>query len=218
MRILHCYCLNYNIGDYALGMGVKNLFRQNFDVDFFGETNLQGRVFDEYYINEVVNKRYDLLVIGGGGIIHGVHWPNGWFWLIDRNLIRTIKIPFVIFSAGNNYFISEGNIPEKAIDHLKETYRWAKFFSVRNDGSYERIIRQTGIIPEEQPDPGFHIPRKMDPKRPTEIPYIIVQLAADKLLHRFGSQENIVAFQTILVKELKLLSQRYPCIFLPTCV
>ena len=92
MRILHTYCLNHNIGDYALGIGLKNLLREYIKVDFIGDTNIQGRVFDEYYIKEVVNKKYDLLVIGGGGIIHGAHWPNGWFWLIDIELIKEIEI------------------------------------------------------------------------------------------------------------------------------
>ena len=46
MRVLHSYCLNYNIGDYALGIGVKNVLRRFLDVDLIGNTNLQGRVFD----------------------------------------------------------------------------------------------------------------------------------------------------------------------------
>ena len=96
MRILHSYCLNYNLGDYALGIGLKNLLRSFLPVDFIGNTNIQGREFNEYYINEVVNKRYDFLVLGGGGLIHGSHWPNGWFWLIKQELIKQIKIPFML--------------------------------------------------------------------------------------------------------------------------
>lgn len=56
MRVLHAYRLNYNLDDYALGIGMKNLLRYNFDIDYIGETNLQGREFNEYYINEVVVK------------------------------------------------------------------------------------------------------------------------------------------------------------------
>ena len=69
MKILHSYCLNYNLGDYFLGIGLKNLLRKYLDISFIGNTNIQGREFNSYYIKEVVNKRYDLLVIGGGGII-----------------------------------------------------------------------------------------------------------------------------------------------------
>ena len=137
MRILHTYCLNFNIGDYALGIGVKNLLRNYLEVDSIGETNLQGTVFNEYFINEVVNKKYDLLVIGGGGIIHGAHWPNGWFWLIEKDLIKTIKIPFIVYGVGYNYFKDEQGIPPHGIEHLMETHKQATYFSIRNDGSYE---------------------------------------------------------------------------------
>ena len=215
MRILHTYCLNYNIGDYALGMGVKNLFRQYFPVDFFGDTNLQGRVFNQYYIEEVVNKRYDLLVIGGGGIIHGRHWPNGWFWLINQDMIKSIKIPFVIFAAGNNYFKSEGDIPEKAIAHLNETARCAKYFSVRNDGSYDRIVNVVDFNPVEQPDPGFHIPKVDVPTVPCGEDYAIVQFAADKPEARFGSSDNILLFKRNIVKTLRAVSKDFRIVFVP---
>lgn len=180
MRILHTYCLNYNVGDYALGIGVKNLLRDNLNVDLISETNIQGQVFDEYYIEEVVNKKYDLLVIGGGGIIHGSHWPNGWFWLIDKELIRKIKIPFIVYGVGNNYFEGE-DIPAKAVKHLSETYDRSTYFSVRNDGSFERVTRQLSFTPEEVPDPGFHVGLNTHYEKPDiNEPFVVLQLANDK--------------------------------------
>ena len=194
MKILHSYCLNYNIGDYALGIGVKNLFRNFLPIDFIGETNLQGRYFNEYYINEVVNKRYDLLVIGGGGIIHGCHWPNGWFWLIDKDLIKSIKIPFVIYGVGDNYFQDE-RVPNRAKEHLKEAFKYALSFSVRNDGSLERVVNDIGIYPKEVPDPGFFVGLNTEYSRLCGDKYVIIQVANDKVGHRFGSdlsQEHFV--------------------------
>lgn len=216
MRVLHTYCLNYNLGDYALGIGVKNLLRYNFDIDYIGETNLQGRVFNEYYINEVVNKKYDLLVIGGGGIIHGKHWPNGWFWLIDKDLIKTIKIPFIIYGAGYNYWIEEGGMPQRGIKHLEETIKYAKFFSVRNDGSAKRVKDQLGIDCEVVPDPGFHINLNTTYENVNETsPYVLVQVANDKSDMRFGCSNE----KNIFIKNMKdvtyQLSKKYKVIFAP---
>ncbi len=190
MKILHSYCLNFNIGDYALGIGVKNLLRHNFDVDFIAQTNLQGREFNNYYIENVVNNLYDLLVIGGGGIIHGAHWPQGWFWLIEKENISNLKTPFTIYGAGYNYFESEQGIPEHGIDHLRKTFDEALFFSVRNDGSKERLLEQTGINAPEIPDPGFHIGLNTEYSRLVVGDYIIIQLADDKNDLRFGGEKN----------------------------
>lgn len=214
MRILHAYCLNYNIGDYALGIGVKNLLREYLDVDLIAETNLQGQYFDEYYINEVVNKRYDLLVIGGGGIIHGAHWPNGWFWLIDQDLIKSIKIPFIVYGAGNNYFSNE-SIPERAVKHLEETARCAAFFSVRNDGSYDRVKAQINAEVSEVPDPGFHIALNTNYDRPTEEKYVIVQLANDKPDQRYKSPEAKQSLVDALRENVIDLAKKYKVILAP---
>ena len=215
MKILHSYCLNYNIGDYALGIGVKNLLRANINIDLIGNTNIQGRVFNEYYINEVVNKRYDLLVIGGGGIIHGAHWPNGWFWLIDKHLIQTIKIPFIIYGVGYNYWEEEGGIPQRGIDHLQETIKHASYFSVRNDGSANRILKDTGINCDVVPDPGFHINLNTHYNKAENNPYILIQLANDKPETRFQSIEKRNVFVQKFREITKKLSFDYKVIFSP---
>lgn len=214
MRILDAYCLNYNIGDYALGIGMKNLLRHFLNVDYIGDTNIQGRNFDEYYIKEVVNKRYDLLVLGGGGIIHGKHWPNGWFWLIEKDLIRKIEIPFIVYGIGNNYWDTE-NIPSQTYSHLKETYRCASFFSVRNDGSYERVKEQFKIIPHEVPDPGFFVGLNTAYRRPLGEEYVIIQIANDKPKDRYGNEQRRKDFIREMRDVIQQLAKRYHVVLAP---
>lgn len=215
MKILHTYCLNYNLGDYALGIGVKNLLRNYLPVTSIGETNIQGTVFNEYYINEVVNKKYDLLIVGGGGIIHGAHWPNGWFWIIEKKLIKTIKIPFIVYGVGFNYFEDEEGIPLIGIEHLKETFNEASYFSVRNDGSYDRLKKQTGINAHVIPDPGFHVGLNSEYERPLEQPYIVIQLANDKPEHRFKNTEIKDKFISETRAIIKDLSKKYLVVLAP---
>lgn len=215
MKILHTYCLNYNIGDYELGIGVKNLLRAYLDVDLIGEANLQGTVFNEYYINEVVNKKFDLLVVGGGGIIHGAHWPNGWFWLIEERLIETIKIPFIVYGAGYNYFEGEGGIPERGKSHLRKTIEHAAFFSVRNDGSLGRFREQMGFEVPEVPDPGFHINLNKSYSCGEKGPFVLVQLANDKPEHRFGADGKKESFVSQMRSVVSQLAKRYKVIFTP---
>ena len=214
MKILHAYCLNYNIGDYALGIGLKNLLRHFLNVELIGNTNIQGRQFNEYYIKEVVNKLYEMLVIGGGGIIHGAHWPNGWFWLIDMDTIKEIKIPFIVYGAGYNYWENE-KIPQRGIDHLIETQKHAAYFSVRNDGSAKRLLDQTGIKAKIVPDPGFHVNVNTEYKRSIYEPYVIIQIANDKPEHRFGSLANRKTFITQMKETTQHLAKKYKVVFAP---
>ncbi len=216
MRILHTYCLNFNLGDYALGYGVKKALRELLPVDLIAETNIQGQIFDPYYI-DIINRNYDLLIIGGGGIIHGAHWPQGWFWLIEQELIRNIRIPFVVFAAGYNYFKEEGGIPERGIRHLRETHKYAKLFTVRNDGSYGRLKSQTGIDAKVIADPGFWVGRNQSFARPAHLnnDYIIVQLADDKPNYRFGNEEKRSQFVQGMREAVRELSQKLHVVFAP---
>lgn len=216
MKILHAYCLNYNLGDYALGYGVKKALREMLPVDFIAEVNLQGQVFDEYFI-DIVNSKYDLLVIGGGGIIHGAHWPQGWFWLIESALISRLKIPFIVFAAGYNYFKDEAGIPERGILHLAETAKRARLFSVRNDGSYDRLKSQTGIDAKVIADPGFWVGRNESFERPVGVngDYIVIQLANDKPEHRFGDASKRQRFVEQMRAIVTELSRRYAVILCP---
>lgn len=215
MRVMHAYCLNYNYGDYALGYGVKNIFRKIFNVDYFGECNLQGQVFDDYFI-DLINKNYDLLIIGGGGIIHGAHWPQGWFWLIDKENIKRITIPFIVYGAGYNYFKDEEGIPDRGIEHLRETQKRAALFSIRNDGSHARLLDQTGIDAVELADTGFwySLDCTENSARPDK-PYIIVQVANDKPEHRFGTKESKDYFIKSMTKVLSKYNSNYHVLFIP---
>jgi polysaccharide pyruvyl transferase WcaK-like protein len=215
MKILHTYCLNYNIGDYYLGIGVKNLLRQYLDVELISETNIQGTVFDEYYINEVVNKKYDLLVVGGGGLIHGAHWPNGWFWLIREELIKQINIPFIVYGVGYNYFKDEGGVPDVGRSHLRATNEYAAYFSLRNDGSCRRFEEQVGIAVPEIPDPGFHINLNKSYSCSETESFVLVQLAADKPEYRFGDAEKQRKFVAEMRTVVKSLAKDYKVIFSP---
>lgn len=214
MKVLHSYCLNYNIGDYALGIGVKNLLRKYLEIDLIAETNIQGQYFTQYYIDEVVNKKYDLLVIGGGGLIDGAHWPNGWFWLIDKELISSIRIPFIVYGVGVNYFEKE-QIPEKAISHLRETYERAAFFSVRNDGSYDRIANLVGINPRIVPDPGFHVGLNRDYRRIIRNPYVIIQVANDKTDKRYSNEHSKEEFIISMRRIVSQISTSYHILMAP---
>jgi len=215
LRVLHTYCLNYNIGDYYLGLGVKNLLREYLDVELISETNLQGTRFDEYFINEVVNKKYDLLVVGGGGVIHGKHWPNGWFWLIEERLLDLIKIPFIVYGVGYNYFEDEGGIPAIGKSHLLKTIEKSAYFSIRNDESVERFKEQMGVVVPEIPDPGFHINLNKEYYCPEKNPFILIQLANDKPEHRFGSKEQKQDFISDMRKAVAELSKKYTVVFSP---
>lgn len=215
MKILHSYCLNHNIGDYFLGIGVKNILRHFFSVDLIAETNLQGTVFDEYYIDNVVNKKYDLLVIGGGGIIHGAHWPNGWFWLIKEELIKRIKIPFIVYGVGYNYFSNETGIPEIGKTHLIETIKRSAHFSVRNDGSLRRFQEQINVNIPVTPDPGFHVNLNREYECSETKPFVLVQLANDKPEFRFVEGQSRDSFVSEMRKVVLNLSKQYKVIFSP---
>ncbi|MDC0933963.1 polysaccharide pyruvyl transferase family protein [Gammaproteobacteria bacterium] len=215
MKILHTYCLNNNLGDYALGMGVKNILRKYLPVELVAETNLQGQVFNEYYIENVVNVKYDLLVIGGGGIIHGAHWPSGWFWLIEKELISKIKIPFIVYGVGYNYFKDEAGIPERGISHLKETLLRAKYFSVRNDESLERFSEVFGESVFEVPDPGFHVNLNRHFLCSEKAKFVVVQLANDKPEFRFSKDGSRNQFLAEMRKVVADLAKRYKVILAP---
>jgi polysaccharide pyruvyl transferase WcaK-like protein len=154
-------------------------------------------------------------VIGGGGIIHGAHWPNGWFWLIDQDLIKQIKIPFIVYGVGYNYWVEEGGIPQRGIDHLQETIKHAAYFSVRNDGSAKRILNQTGIVAPVIPDPGFHVDINTEYKNYVGEPYVIVQVANDKPEHRFGSLDKKKKFISEMREITSGLTGKYKVIYAP---
>jgi polysaccharide pyruvyl transferase WcaK-like protein len=117
-----------------------------------------------------------------------------------------------------NYWKEEGGIPYHGVVHLKETVKQAKYFSVRNDGSHQRFLEQVGIDVPVVPDPGFHLELdRVDTafSRPIEEPYVLIQLANDKPLSRFGSQDQKDAFVHQMRAVVKKIVCQFRVIFAP---
>ncbi len=66
MNVCHVYARYYNFGDYALGIGVRNIFMKYFSSKLlFKLYDVHSLIFDENFIDQM-NNSADMLLVGGG--------------------------------------------------------------------------------------------------------------------------------------------------------
>ena len=202
MNIFHIYAQDYNVGDHLLGHGVQNMFLKWFDSkSLFRSFDIHSTIIDEQFIGRI-NQEADLLLVGGGGLIHGI---DKWMLNIEDEMIDEIKKPIIIFGVGYNFFRTESGMTPVLKESIELMSKKALSFSVRNDGSHERLLDQ-GLYFKEIPDPGFFLDKTFtyNLKKNGENlkgEYVIIQMANDGRACR-GFNDGFNAAMAGLIKEI----------------
>lgn len=211
--IVHIASHTTNIGDGALVRGIQSTLPEDIAVqiefinhcltDFFTYDKLR---FDQEYV-DWINDNADMLLIGGGGFITA----EGFSLQFDLDLLQKIRVPIVVYAIGYNLFFGEALENASAISILITRIReLGGLFSLRNDGSVERLQKDVGSAVAESvreiPDPGLFVPATpmVHPQIRGGKRNIVLQLAGDKLTNRLISGgKSSVAFGAPQTKRQK---------------
>jgi polysaccharide pyruvyl transferase WcaK-like protein len=196
--IVHIATHTTNIGDGALINGIQSTLPADIEsevgfidhclTDFLHFDKLS---FDQQYV-EWLNDNADLLMIGGGGFIMGQKKDTSGIALpFEIGLLQKLKIPIVVYAIGYNLFYGEKLRNARALSALIAQIRdLGGLFSVRNDGSKERLEKDLGSAVMnsvwEVPDPGLFVPIEpmLHPQIRSGRRNIVLQLAGDRLASR----------------------------------
>ena len=190
LKVWHIYARTYNFGDHALGIGVRNLFRKVFrrhGIDLIFEVVDTHRLYVTPHDVQMWNNEGDLILVGGGGLLHcwdGLHWMCH----LPSNLVRRLKIPLCVFGVGYNQLPSQGRLPWCVRHNIGVVMKKAVGFSVRNDGSTEKMHTEgfsVGFSVDEIPDPGFFLDGNYG--RVIHDRYAIIQVAGDAASSRMSN-------------------------------
>jgi len=191
MRIAHLAAYeNQNAGDSALQYGLRRVLSEDWPESL--EFTSMHIVNGPKYLDAI--NRHDLCLIGGGGLISPDNSPSGFMVPFDTEQLRTITVPIVVYGIGHNLFGGD-TVDISRIDRLRDI---ATAFSVRNDGSAERLGLDVDVVP----DPGMWIEAN-DTKESYDI---VIQLAANRT---GGRMEDEAKFLGSVQRLLRQLNERY---------
>jgi polysaccharide pyruvyl transferase WcaK-like protein len=197
--IVHIAMHTTNIGDGALVKGIQSTLPEDTqtEINFVDHCitdflKYGRRKFDGQYA-EWLNDNADLLLIGGGGLISEKNYLPA---LLAPEVIAKLKLPVVVYGIGHNLFEGERLKNPDALSALIAQIReLGGLFSVRNDGSLDRLRRDIGVSAAESvrevPDPGLFVPVEsmLHPQIRPGRRNVVLQLAGDKLSNRLGPCE-----------------------------
>jgi polysaccharide pyruvyl transferase WcaK-like protein len=200
LRVLHAATHDHNIGDGALVAGMQATLREDLgrEIDFEPldvlAAKLSGRrnMLPDVEPGEL-DERYDLVLVGGGGMIEGGkgNYLSGINFNFRLELLEKTTVPWVFYALGFNHFRRSVFFHKRRLARLIELVdRRGLLFSVRNDGSRQRLERLLGPLPAVRsiPDPGLWVPTRPSPRPELaeDRPNLLVQLAGDRPRKRFG--------------------------------
>lgn len=210
LKIAHAYAQFYNFGDNALAYGVQNLFQKYFAYNSrFIIYDVHSTIFDKEILSKISNE-CDLLVVGGGGLIHTSE-SKYWLFNMDDKDIKFLKKPIIFFGLGYNNFSMP--LHYEAIKNIKKLAESYLVFSVRNDGSKERLS-EFGLNFMEIPDPGFFVDGN-HPRPQINGEYIIIQIAYDSNSDR--NVDNNYFYKNMIDICKKIISLNFTIVLTPHC-
>ncbi|MFC1813945.1 polysaccharide pyruvyl transferase family protein [Thermodesulfobacteriota bacterium] len=204
IHVRHFACPGRNAGDNALIDGLIHSFAFMPNIRF-RTMNLRRTVFTRDFIQQL-NRNADMVLIGGGGLLHApmsirkkTDNTSGTLIELSKENMDRFTVPLVIYGVGFNVFPGEKTLPDIARDALLKLIEVSDVFTVRNDGSKKRLMEYLGCeIPKVKsiPDPGLYvnsIESDLSNNVTSEI-NVAIQIAADRLEYRFKNSEMIDAF------------------------
>lgn len=199
LKIAHAYAQFYNFGDNALAYGVKNIFQKYFSSECrFINYDVHSTSFNKEILYKI-SQESDFFIVGGGGLIHT---SESKFWLFNMDIedIKFLRKPIIFFGLGYNNF----TIPlhQDAIKNIKSLSECSLAFSVRNDGSRERLS-ELGLNFTEIPDPGFFVDGN-HPRPQIDGDYIVIQIAYDSPSERNVNDDFFMQICWIYAKSSSL--------------
>lgn len=152
MKIAQMGFYGTNTGDSAALYNIRRYINGEWtSINMNGEANAYRSVPEliNFFID--INTKYDLLLVGGAGLIEGGVWNNattGWKLPFNKEILEMIAIPIVVFGVGFNFFRGMSKLNNQGKENLNLLIDKAKLFSVRNDGSYEELME--AVNPSKQ--------------------------------------------------------------------
>lgn len=162
MKRIYHYCGPLrNVGDQALVESIRtNLLKlSDKPIHFITQDLKLNQPINNEIVN-YINNYTDMLLVGGGGMImpgDGFDTESGWQFNISIENLLKIKVPIVVYAIGYNMFPGDKNINTQTVTHLQTTQRLSKLFSVRNNGTKDKLVKLGLKVAEVVPDPGMFV-------------------------------------------------------------
>lgn len=144
MKIAQMGFYTTNTGDNAALYNIRKYIGAEWtNINMQEEANANKTIPELVNLFIDINNKYDMIMIGGAGLIEGGVWNNtstGWKLPFNEQILSIISIPIVVFGVGFNFFRGMPKLNDLGKKHLGMLIKQAKLFSVRNDGSYEELM------------------------------------------------------------------------------
>lgn len=214
MKALHIGAFNRNVGDNIALLNARKSIEKIANVEWVGLDiqELWNCKSKECIVDKINSKAQNakFILVGGGGLIEGPGYEytaTKYKLPFTKVILDKIGIPVITYGVGFNEFRGKEGFNKLAAEHLKETIDTCLLFSVRNDGSKEKIIKYVDVNPDKiivVPDPGLLYLESLKIESKTKIEKFGLQPAwnTNKKLNenRFINSKNLTKFTDFFVR------------------